>query len=162
MQIHPSGAAKPPHPLAPYPPPLPIPMGLGREGSSGRAGMEGGHGRGLGIPILATLGSSEKAPHTHVPIPALSAARWPPHGPSRPHPRRHPAFGISLLPSGSRCQRRTRGCTPRSRVRALGSRRVTMAVTCGNRRKGPSTGASWPANWPKSGIKTPPRATRGG
>lgn len=124
--------------------------------------MEGGYGGGFGVPVLVTAGHGEKGPHTDVPVPAPSPARWLPRRPSHPPPRRHPAFGISLLPSGSRRRGRTRGCPPQNRVRAPGSHRVTMAATCGSQRKGPSAGASWLANWPKSGTKMPRRATREG
>lgn len=111
---------------------------------------------------MPVLGCSEKGPYTDIPVPALSPARWPPHPRSRPPLRRLPAFGISLLPSGSRHRGWTRRCPPRSWARAPRSHQVTMAATCGSRRKEPSAGASWRANWRRSGIKPLPRASRGG
>lgn len=110
-------------------------------------------------PDPGTEGAQGKVPAPTFP---LSPALWPLSPPRCPTPRRLLDFGIFLLPSGSRRRGRSRGCPRRSRTRAPGSRRARTRATCGSQRKGPSTGASWLANWPKSGIKPPPRVTRGG
>lgn len=122
----------------------------------------GGDMGGLGGPSPGHCGTWQEGSHTDVPVPVLSPAHWPPCHPSHPPPRRRLAFGISLLPSGSRQRAWIRGCPPQSQARAPGSRQVMMATTFGSRRKGPSTGASWLENWLKSGIKMPPRAPRRG